>query len=381
MTIPRLLSCHLGTAGAQPCRIEARVTRGDASLALNFLLEGDLARLRIPPLAFHCAGDVRAGDGRSSADAGWIESLTAVAIAFDFPPQMISAILRSAQRLSQSMHITRRLGKVLVQIGKRLGSEHDEAPAFHHDWISAGNKLYLELISKEGHGYAWGVLQGARLASGLGYEQVSVIEFGVAAGNGLLALERFSTKVEGMLDVKIEVHGFDNLIGLPKPKDYRDIPYTFSEGSFMMDEAALRTRLKRAQLHLGLINETLPRFLASNPAPVAFVSFDLDYYSSTMEALRLLDADERFMLPRIQCYFDDIFECGDHDGERLAIADFNAGHSSRKISPIHALKYHVPSRVANPGSKWEKYHLAYLFDHSRYGETPRNWRVTESKLD
>lgn len=67
------------------------------------------------------------------------------------------------------MRITRRLGKVLAQIGKSLSAEDDEAPAFHHDWISAANKPYLELVAEESHGYAWGALQGARLANHLAY--------------------------------------------------------------------------------------------------------------------------------------------------------------------------------------------------------------------
>ncbi|MGH8719905.1 MAG: hypothetical protein ACREV0_13360 [Burkholderiales bacterium] len=268
------------------------------------------------------------------------------------------------------MGIRNRLGKAFERIGKGLASDGDEA-AFHHGWVSGANHLFLKLIPQENHGYTWGVLQGARLAHALGYERISVIEFGVAAGNGLLSLESVSAKIERMFNVVIDVHGFDNVVGLPGPKDYRDIPHTFSGGDFPMDEAALRAKLKRANLHLGLVSENIARFLASNSAPIAFVSFDLAFYTSTMDALKVLDADQGLLLPRIQCYFDDIFECGDFDGERLAIADFNASRTYRKISPIHQLRYFVPARTMNPASKWDKYYLAYIFDHERYGQNPR----------
>jgi hypothetical protein len=268
------------------------------------------------------------------------------------------------------------LAKPLQRIGKRAASEGDRAASegdealFPHEWISGGNELFLELVAEENHGYTWGVLQGARLAQALGYERISVIEFGVAAGNGLLRLESVSAKVERMLDVAIDVHGFDNAIGLPPPKDYRDIPHTFAVGDFKMDQAGLRAKLKRSQLHLGLVRENVLGFLARDPAPIAFVSFDLDFYTSTMDALKVLDADQRLLLPRIHCYFDDIFECGDFDGERLAIAEFNASQARRKISPIYQLRYRVPARTMEPAPKWDKYYLAYMFDHERYGENP-----------
>lgn len=70
------------------------------------------------------------------------------------------------------------------------------------------------------------------------------------------------------------------------------------------------------------------------------MSIDLDLYSSTVHALRVLDADQSLLLPRIHCYLDDItgLTCGDYNGERLAVSDFNASHEMRKISPIYRLR-------------------------------------------
>lgn len=215
--------------------------------------------------------------------------------------------------------------------------------------------------------YAWGVLHGAHLAKSLGMKQVSVIEFGVAGGNGLVALDRIAEKVEAILGVGINVYGFDTGVGLPKPIDYRDLPSLWVEGAFAMDVERLKKRLARAELVLGPVEETVPAFVASNPAPVGFISFDLDYYSSTMQAFKLLDADKKILLPRIYCYFDDILGhiYSDFTGERLAIREFNAAHAMRKISPSYGLKHFLPKPYDQ--QEWvDMVYLAHFFDHPLY---------------
>src|SRR4030095_1463947 len=104
-------------------------------------------------------------------------------------------------------------------------------------------------LSRRAH-YVWGVMQGARLASVLNVDRVSVIEFGVAGGNGLVALERIAERVEELYGVGIDVHGFDTGTGLPRPADHRDLPNLFAEGDYPMDVDKLKSRLTRAQLNL-----------------------------------------------------------------------------------------------------------------------------------
>ena len=47
---------------------------------------------------------------------------------------------------------------------------------------------------------------------------ISVIEFGVAGGAGLLSLERTAELVEARTKVQRGVHGFDTGVGLPNPQ-------------------------------------------------------------------------------------------------------------------------------------------------------------------
>jgi len=216
--------------------------------------------------------------------------------------------------------------------------------------------------------YVWGVVQGLALAKALNYPRVAVIEFGVAGGAGLLALERIAEQAEKIVGIGIDVYGFDTGRGLPKSQDYQDVPYMWEEGYFAMDVEKLRAQLQRARLILGLVEETVPEFVHSLVTPVAFVSIDLDLYTSTKHALRLLEAAPDALLPRIPYYFDDIMGQGysDYTGERLAIHEFNNEHAMRKIAPHYGLKFFVPRQNIN--DIWvECMYFAHIFDHPLYG--------------
>lgn len=71
-------------------------------------------------------------------------------------------------------------------------------------------------------------------------------------------------------------------------------------------------------------------------------------------------------MPRIPCYFDDImgYCANDFAGERLAIAEFNADHATRTLSPQPGLKYFAS---AEPHEMWpEMMYFAHNFDHPAY---------------
>jgi hypothetical protein len=217
--------------------------------------------------------------------------------------------------------------------------------------------------------YAYGIVQAVALASELGIKNLSVLELGVAGGNGLVALQRYSMTHSEAAGVDIHVVGFDLGKGMPPPVDYRDMPYIWHEGSFKMNEDELRDRLSTAALHLGDIATTGEEFINSYPAPIGFVSFDLDYYSSTVRAFdALLCAAETHYLPRVICYFDDTV--GPHHemhscftGELLAIDEFNYRMNRRKLAKINGIQ-----RKLGPMAGWwtEGLYVLHLFDHPLY---------------
>ncbi len=215
--------------------------------------------------------------------------------------------------------------------------------------------------------YLWGALLAVRIAAALGLPRVAVLELGVAGGNGLIALERAAAAATELSGVEVEVYGFDIGSGMPEPVDHRDAPWLIETGWFAMDEQALRSRLTSAQLVLGPIRDTVAEFARSEHASIGFIAFDVDYYSATMDAFRLLEVAPERLLPRVASYFDDVFGYGwtDFTGERAAIADFNAAHEQRKIAKIHGMRYSLPPSQ-QPLAWHEQMYLIHLFDHPEY---------------
>ncbi len=218
--------------------------------------------------------------------------------------------------------------------------------------------------------YAYIVYQAANLARRLGQPRISVLEFGVAGGRGLLNLEHHARAVSALTGVEIEVYGFDTGMGLPPPKDYRDLPYVWQESNFKMDQDALKKRLTSAKLVLGLVENTVKTFVKEYaPAPVGAISFDLDYYSSTVDALKILKIDPAYRLPRIFTYLDDIYSSDlghvtPKVGVPLALAEFNAAHKDRDISPLTHLEF-----TYGPSRKWHRQIYSFSdFSHPQYNQ-------------
>lgn len=191
--------------------------------------------------------------------------------------------------------------------------------------------------------YAYGVYAAADLGKRLGLNAISVIEFGVAGGRGLLALERIAEIVGKSTGIQIKVAGFDSGQGMPAPLDYRDLPHAWDKGFYSMDAARLRSALRPdTELVLGDLKDTLSSWVP--PANVGFVAFDLDYYSSTKEALRLFEKNSESRLPRVYCYFDDVMwpehAChNEYIGELCAIREFNEQWEHKKLCPFHMFRH------------------------------------------
>jgi len=187
--------------------------------------------------------------------------------------------------------------------------------------------------------YLYCIYNAALLAKKLGHKKISVIEFGVAGGNGIMFLEKYSEKILKEINVKIEIFGFDLREGLNEPKDYRDLPYWFKKSLYKMDYEKLNSKLKNTKLIIGDVKNTIKDFfINNNPPPIGVILNDLDYYSSTKDSFEIFNqSEERFFLPRIFCYFDDVIGTekemyGINNGELLAIEEFNKENDNKKIN-------------------------------------------------
>lgn len=217
--------------------------------------------------------------------------------------------------------------------------------------------------------YAYALFNAAQQALALGYKAISVIEFGVAGGNGLVCIEKHAKTLSRLLGISFEIYGFDTATGLPKLEGYPDVMHQWKEGSFPMDIDKLKSRLTTAQLVLGNVSDTLQDFYTKyTPAPVGAILFDVDLYSSTKAALKIFDTDPSNLIPRVRCYFDDIIGnetslTNEFMGEKLAVAEYNSASPSRKITPV----YHLHARPYR--RKWHlKSFVHHCYDHPRYSD-------------
>lgn len=224
------------------------------------------------------------------------------------------------------------------------------------------SKVAWDLVVRQQH--AFGLLTAADTAKECGLSALTAIEFGVANGAGLINICDIAKRVTKATGVGISVLGFDTGTGLPLPQDYRDHPEAYKGGDYVMrDTTALKRTLEEqgAKLILGDIRDTVAGALRSLP-PVGFVSIDVDYHSSTVDALRIFKAEPTNYLPWVMMYLDDIdyyrhsrFCC-----ELRAIEDFNEASTKRKIAKAEFIRQ---QRIFQRPRWIEKMYVAHIFDH------------------
>ncbi len=202
-------------------------------------------------------------------------------------------------------------------------------------------KIHTAMRNREfdlGRGaYATPILMAVSEAICCGHPGLTVVEMGVAGGNGLLDMCKAASYFREHLEMDIRVLGFDNATGLPPALDIRDHPEIWETGDYKMpDPDELRAKLPDfAELIIGDVADTASGAIARlETHPLGFASFDVDYYSSTVACLRLLDGPAASYLPATFLYFDDhekFLTNTPFAGEPLAIAEFNQAHATRKL--------------------------------------------------
>ena len=86
------------------------------------------------------------------------------------------------------------------------------------------------------------IIESCRTCKRKGYKKFTAIEFGVASGRGLKVLSDYKSQIEKIIDIKIDLVGFDTGQGMPKTNDYRDFPDKYTEGDFpMIDKEKIKS--------------------------------------------------------------------------------------------------------------------------------------------
>lgn len=233
-------------------------------------------------------------------------------------------------------------------------------------------KVAYDLVLRPQH--AFGILEAADQAKHRGFDAISIIEFGVANGGGLMNMVKIAEKVTKETGIKIYVYGFDTGKGMPAPIDYKDHPEYYNIGDFPMNRNLLEQTIKdKAKLIYGPIKDTIFDFkkTINTKAPIGFISVDVDYYSSTKEVLELFSSDANHFLPLTYVYFDDILlpHHNDKCGELLAIKEFNIEQKFRNIT------YHpffANQRIFKNADWTKQLYYFHVLDHEYRFELKRN---------
>lgn len=257
-------------------------------------------------------------------------------------PYIIKRI--SLERLTEPLHLN------VISLAVAIGG-------------STRSKIAFDLLPRQ-H-LAFGLLLAADSAKELGLRRVTSVEFGVATGAGLFNMCEIAKRVTEATGVEFTIVGFDSGTGMPPARDYRDHPEYFTAGDFPSDPEAIQRRLPpNARLVVGDVAETVPQFLQSlsSDAPLGFAAIDVDYYWSTKECMTVFTGAPNCYLPVTTVYLDDLEEYGMNKwcGELLAVEEFNAEHTLRKIAPTNFLR---PRRIFR-NAKWIEHMFSlHVFDH------------------
>jgi tetratricopeptide (TPR) repeat protein len=212
--------------------------------------------------------------------------------------------------------------------------------------------------------YAHGLLLATLQAMKIGVKEISVFEFGVLRGDGLLNLCSICERITADTGFQFKIFGFDSDVGMPEITDYRDHPEIWYTGQFKVDHALLTKRLPaNARLIVGDIAKTIGPFCRENlsaECPVGFVAIDVDLYSSTKSAFKIFKGEANCYLPAVVMYFDDVNDMitlNSWCGEALAIKEFNRASKFRKIE-----EKWTRQNTANAGCH-DQIYCCHVLDH------------------
>lgn len=233
------------------------------------------------------------------------------------------------------------------------------------------NKINFDLVPRQP--YALGALLAFKQASLEGCKKICLIEFGVASGAGLFNLSNICEKLNKIYNIDYEIVGFDSGCGLPHPIDYRDHPEKYSFGDFPPHKLDYTCLPKKTKVILGPIDLTVKSFIDTFcNQKIGFVSFDLDFYSSSISAMDIFLSSEEKYLSKIPLYFDDIsnLDHNEYCGELLAIKEFNDNKDHlRKICIMRDL---ANKRIFKHAGYLNQMYYCHIFDSTNRNNVLRD---------
>ena len=176
------------------------------------------------------------------------------------------------------------------------------------------------------------LLESCVEAKKLGYDEISVLELGVAGGNGIISLEKYAKNLSKKFNIIINIYGFDYGEGLPETNKHEDIPFRWKSGLYKIDKEKLKKITSNFFWRHQKYNR---RICGENPKNITTIYVDLDLYTSTKNFFLQINKLKNYLSPRVFCYFDDLFNPNNYlsefNGELKAIKEFNNDNKNFKL--------------------------------------------------
>jgi len=237
-------------------------------------------------------------------------------------------------------------------------------------FVKHSTKLSYDAVERPG--YSYGIMNAVIQAKSLGYSSMSILEFGVASGQGIKVMQKIQREVLKELNFEILIYGFDSSIGLPKSTNIKDQIYFWEESMFTnhnRDYSEIQNN--KTQIIIGNVEETASTFIDKfKPPVIGFIAFDLDFYTSTIGAFSLLEKiNIDNFLPRVESFMDDTasynyLSANSHTGVLSAIIEFN-----KRDAEVQILQKVGIGRSRKVINGWfDACFVIHFFSNERYNE-------------
>lgn len=210
---------------------------------------------------------------------------------------------------------------------------------------------YISLIKKGSLPrpyYALGMLLAANQALNLGLNKISVLEISIDDYSGLQDLFQHKLDIESVMPITFEIihlnagsKNFNKCNNIRDRLDFFNLMKSSTIKKNIKKNSDIKIYKKNFVKDLDLIKKNLKN-------PLGFIIFDVNNFTLTNEAFKILNISPKKILPKPLLYFDHFYRSSEFEGEFYSIKKFNDKNKFRKISDILEL----PEQLSTSWNKW-----------------------------
>ncbi len=196
--------------------------------------------------------------------------------------------------------------------------------------------------------YALGMLLAANQALNLGLNKLSVLELSIDDYSGLQDLLQHKVDIESVMPIKFEIihlnagrKNFNKCNNIRDRLDFFNVIKNSTIKKNVKKNSDIRIFKKNYARDLDLIKKKIKN-------PLGFLIFDINNFTLTNQAFKILNISNKKILPKPLLYFDHFYRSSEFEGEFYSIKKFNDKNRLKKISDILEL----PEQLSTSWNKW-----------------------------